>query len=409
MSASQPATWTSAPERVQSLELQARCPGALAAIPASDWDALTGAGSVPLRHGFLRAWETSELAALRSCPVVAYDRTSARPVAASPGYFYDLDIPTVRRPRSAGVMQRLRRLWPRLLLARTYELGSPTPLTNPFVVADRGLRPFAVPALIERGLEEARRVGAVFVFVQNFTSRSGPAAEELARRGFACVSVPTTAVVELPYDSFDAYLAAMRASYRRRAHQTLKRSDSLRAEHLTSFAGIADELARLWRAIYDRATEVQREILTPAFFAGVSALPESSVLLTRRPDDSIASFALLLSDRPWLSFIQCGFEYRAGRDEGAYFRLLYEIIRHAIDDGYDQVDLGITTLTPKLDVGAVPVPLFAWIKHRHPMFQRAIRALADGPLRSEAVERRNVFKDPPPSPEEIVRRRGLLV
>jgi predicted N-acyltransferase len=267
-----------------------------------------------------------------------------------------------------------------------------------------------VPALIEAALAEGAEGGADFILVQNFTSTRGPAAAELRRRGFALVSGPPSAVVDLPYDSFDEYLGAMRAQYRRRAQQTLKRSASLTVEHLTRFDHLADELARLWRCIYERAREVKREILTPDFFRLVSEVEEVTVLLTRRPDDSIASFALLVADEPWLSFAQCGFETDAGRGEGAYFRLLYEIVRHAIDNGYEQVDLGITTLAPKLDVGGVPVPVFAWLRHGNRLAQRVIRGLADSPLmRPTELEPRHVFKQPPASAAEIVERRRLVV
>jgi len=390
-------------------EISSRCARELSSVPAAEWDALITPGSVPLRHGYLSAWEKSELRGLRSRPVLAYGAASAAPLAACPGYFYDLDVPTVRVPKTAPAVGLIRRLVPNFLYARTYELGSPTPLTNPLLVADARLRARAVPVLIEAGIEEGEAAEADLILVQNFTSRTGPAADELSGKGFAGVAIPPTAVVHLGFSSFEDYLSAMRAQYRRRAQQTLKRSNALAVEHLEDFAAEADELARLWRAIFERAQEVKREVLTPAFFRAVSDLEEASVLLTRRDDGTIASFALLLDDAPWLSFVQCGFEADAGRNEGAYFRLLLEIVRFGIERGYEQVDLGLTTLEPKLDVGAVPVPLFAWIRHRNPLFQRIILALAEGPLSPGEVNPRRVFKEPPPSAEELVSRRGLLV
>lgn len=379
----------------------------LSQVPAEQWDGLVGSGSGPLRHGFLRAWELSELRGLRSNPVLAFAPGSSIPTAACPGYFYDLDVPTVRAPQLTGVVRQMRRIRPGVLYARTYELGTPTPLTNPFLVADPRLRPAAVPKLIQAGVDAAAARRAEFMLVQNFASRGGPAGEELERRNFAPVPIPPTAVVPVPYSSFDEYLGAMRAQYRRRAQQALKRSKSLQLEHLRQFADQADELARLWYAIYQRAREVRREILTPAFFRSLSALPEASVLLARRPDGTIAAFALLLDDDRWLSFVQCGFEEEARR-EGAYFRLLYEIVRLGIESGFEQVDLGITTLAPKLDVGAVPVPLWAWLKHRNPVVQRIIQAAARGPLSPPDVSTRRVFKEAPPSAAELARAHGLI-
>jgi predicted N-acyltransferase len=397
-----------APARTHAVSLAAKALPGLQTMPAAEWDALVPPGSRPLSHGYLAAWEYSELAGLRSRPVVAFAPGSDQPLAACPGYVYKLDIAGVRFPAAADLLGTVRRVWPGFLYARTYELGSPTPLTNPFLVVDPTLRPRAVEELITAALEEGARSGAQFLLVQNFTSLTGPAADELRRLGFAGVPILPTAVVDLRFGSFDDYLAAMRAQYRRRARQTLKRSSDLRVEHVADFAGIADELARLWRLIFDRATEVKREILTPAYFRAISRLETTSVLLTRRGDGTIASFALLLADHPWLTFLQCGFDERAGRSEGAYFRLLYEIVRLGIEGRFQQVELGITTLEPKLDIGGVPVPLFAWVKHRNPLIQALLRAIANGPMRPKQLDPRRVFKEPPPSAAELVARRGLI-
>jgi predicted N-acyltransferase len=298
-------------------------------------------------------------------------------------------------------------MFPRLLFTRAYELGSPTPLTRPFLIEREELRPVAVKALIEAAVREGDRAGARFLLVQNFTACVGPAAEQLRRLGFLSVGIPPTAVVDLPYASFDDYLGAMRAQYRRRARQALKRSHALRVEHHEQFEDLADDLARLWRLIYDRAREIKRELLTPAYFQAVSRLAQSSVLVLRREDGSVASFALLLADGPWLSFLQCGFDAEAGRSEGAYFRLLYEIVRFGIETGFRQVDLGITTLEPKLDVGGIPVPLFAWVRHRNPVIQRVLQTVADRVMNPASVAPRHVFKEPPAGAAELVARRGL--
>lgn len=374
--------------------LRAAAVAGLSAVQAAEWDALVPAGNAPLRHGYLTAWEEVDLPGLRSRPVVLRAAPGEPPLAACPGYFYDLDLATIRSPGTSALVSAVRRHRPGFLFARVYELGNPTPLTNPFLVADADLRPQAARALVRAGIDEAARGDAELVVVQNFHGPRGPAEEALAELGFARVAMPPTAVVELGHESFDDYLGAMRAPYRRRARQALKRSAELEPETLADFAGLAEELARLWERVYERADEVKREILTPAFFRAASRLDETSVLLLRRRDGSIASFGLLLGEREQLAFLHCGFEAEAGRDEGAYFRLLYEIVRTGIEGGFDRVDLGMTTIEPKLDVGAVPVPLFAWVRHRNPLVQRVLLALARGPLRPDDVQPRRVFKAP---------------
>ncbi|HET6963495.1 MAG TPA: hypothetical protein VFH58_01910, partial [Acidimicrobiales bacterium] len=293
--------------RPADASLSARPAGGLRSVAPEDWDRLLAPGNGALSHAFLAAWEHSELSGLRSRPVLAFEDGSPEPVAACPGYFYDLDVVGTRLPAAGRPLTAVRRLWPRLLTIKAYELGSPTPLTNPFLVSETLPREQGVMALVEAAMAEADRARARFVLIQNLTSLSGPAPQMLLPFGFAGVPIFPTAVVDLPYSSFDEYLGAMRAQYRRRANQTFRRSKDLKAEHLRDFGHLADELAQQWRLIYDRAKEVRREILTPSFFRAASDIEDTSVLLLRRPDGSIASFGLLLDDHPWLSFLQCGF------------------------------------------------------------------------------------------------------
>jgi predicted N-acyltransferase len=362
-------------------------------IDAESWDAIAAPGQGPLLHGYVSAWSRAELPGLTPRPLVARDPEDGRVVAASPAYFYDLDLAVTHSPFLAGTLGVLRRAVPRLMIARAFEIGSSTPLVPPFLRSDRIAVEDAAGELLAEGLREASRGGASMVIVQNFETPAGAASAALRSHGFSPVPIPPTVIVELPFASFDEYLAAMRSQYRRRARKVLRGSEHLHVESIRDFGDLAPKLARLWRLVYDRADEVKRELLPEAYFRAVAALPQSSVLALRREDGSIASYALLLDDPPWLHFLFTGFEERAGREEGAYFRLIYEIVRHGIERDFGTVNLGITTVEPKLDAGGVPVPLYAWLRHRRPRLQELFARLGRGPFGPAPVQRRNVFKD----------------
>ena len=80
------------------------------------------------------------------------------------------------------------------------------------------------------------------------------------------------------------------------------------------------------------------------------------------------------------------------RVTGSDFNLLYEAVALAIDRKMREIDLGIDTLAPKLDLGAVAVCLYMYMKHRnrlcHRIFPRMFRAMTPG-LESS---RRHVFR-----------------
>ena len=375
-------------------ELDARPVDALADVDAEEWDALVPPGAAPLLHAYVAAWLNAELAGLEERPLAARDDEGTL-LAAAPGFLYDLDIANIQTPLLARIVGAVRKLVPRLLMLRIYEVGSAAAGIDPLALRHPDLDPLeAADSLLEAARREGDRKGANLSIVQDLADQGSPTARALRRRGFRPVPLPPTLVAELPFDSFDEYLDAMRSQYRRRARKVLDESSHLRVEQLREFADLAPELARLWKLVYDRATEMRREVLPERFFREASEVEQTRLLLLRREDDSIACFALLLDDSPWLHFLYTGFEEDAGREEGAYFRLLYEIARIAIEEeDFERVNFGITTEAPKMDAGARPVPLTAWLRHRNRLLLHLFWKLATGPFAPEPVEARRVFKE----------------
>lgn len=362
-------------------------------VDPDEWNSILSSGQAPLRHRYLCAWQHAELPGLRYRPMLAR-RADGRLVAASPGYEYDLDMASVQKHAVSDVLQVLRRVVPGFLVLRVFEMGSPTPFVPPFLRAPEMQPAPAARALLEAGVEEMDAAGADLMIVQNFQRQPprGDLADVFEDLGFQRVPIPPTVLLDLPFSDFDEYLATMRAGYRRRVRKVMERSAALRVELWTDFTPLVPELARLWRLVYERADEVKREILAEPFFAAAASLDELRILALKREDGSLASYALLLEDRPRLHFLYTGFEESAGRDEGAYFRLLYEIVRYAIEDGFTSVNLGITTLEPKMDLGGEPVDLYGWIRHRNPVLHKAFARLATGPFAPRVPQPRRVFK-----------------
>jgi hypothetical protein len=363
-------------------------------VDSREWDALVGSRQGVLRHGYLRAWEQVELAGLRSRPLVARHPDGAI-AAAAPGYVYDFDPTRLTRARPPAAVRWLRRLHGRLLTLRIYELGAAAALAPPLLHDTRMSLGDAASLIFPAAVEEASAAEAQVAVVQDFPRIDETCAPVLRRLGFAPVMIPPTVVLELGFATFEQYLSSMRAHYRRRARRVFAQSAHLQVERRDRFADLAAELTRLGRKVFERADETRREAVTEGYFRAASEHPDASVLLLRRPDDSIASFALLLAEPPWLDFLVCGFEAEAGREEAAYFRLLYEIARVAIDGGFERLELGTTTLAPKLDLGGIAVPMVAWMRYHRPAVQRLCTALSRRLVKVSAPPPRHVFKDAP--------------
>lgn len=353
------------------------------------WDALVPPGAGALREGFLAAWEQAEVAGL--APVrLTVEGPSGELRGGAAGQLYDLDAAVIQRAVLPAAVRWVRRIWPRFLVFRVLELGAPCAHVNPLLVAPGSADGEVAREVVAQAIDVAARSAATMIVVQDLIGDPGLEAELRAQR-FAAVAALPTVVLALRWEGFEAYVSSMRHRYRRRVRCIMRDSAHLHAELVQDFGGLADEFSRLWRHVYDRATETRREILGPPFFRAAAGLEELSAIVLRREDGSLAAFGLLLEDHPWLHFLQCGFEAQAGRQEAAYFRLMLEIVRHGIEAGLAHLNLGCTTVGPKLDLGGVPVALEAWIRHRNRLVQWAFVAGARRWVHPPPVAARRVF------------------
>lgn len=340
----------------------------ITASGADAWDALPHATG-PLGRGYLAAWEQVRLPGLSSRPLVVAEQDGGRLLAAAPAFLYDLDLTPALPAAARRAMRSLARV-------RVYELGCPVPLARPFLHAADVAPEHAAELILHGARRDAASGGADVLVAAGSAPDDAPIVRALRRQGFAPAPAPPTTALELPFADFDEYLRAMRCRYRRRARRTFERSQHLRSERIGDFGLLAPELARLQRQVFDRAAGVKREQLPPGHFRALAVLDDVTVLALRRPDDSIASFVVLLEDGRRLHCLACGFERRAAHDEAAYFRLIYESIRTAIDGGFDSLELGLTTLGPKLEAGATAVPIRAWIRLRNDLLRHVLPHLA---------------------------------
>jgi hypothetical protein len=336
----------------------------LDALPAG-WDALLGPGQGVVGADFLRAC-TGTLPGLRWRPLVA--RGGGALSGGAPAFLHAV------------------RLLPGLR-ARVLELGPPCCPGPGLLARDPGVAGellAAIDAQVGRDVD--------LIAVRDVAGAGGDVAEDLHARGFALLTMRDTFVVDTGFASFDAYLGAMRAPYRRRAAQLLARP--LRARVVDRFGDRAGELARLVGLTTARSRDSRAEIVDAAVIRAWSECARTAALLI---DDggALLSAGLLVDDPPVLHFLRCGFDERVGRDSGAYLRLLYELVRHAIARGCRYLDLGVTSAEPKLRIGARPLALAVYGRHRNPLAQAALRARGRR-LRAEPIEIRHVFRDEQP-------------
>ena len=358
---------------------------------ARQWDQFVPPGNLGLTYRFLTCSRALQMSGFRLVPLLL-SNPAGRTLGVASSYLNSIDGADLGKGSIQRAVALVRRLFPRFLKYQVIEIGLPSTVGFPSCGGTPGRDP--IEALATWAMTQAKRQPNSLVVVRDIDEAVAPKAVATLRRlGFQPTPLPPTFLLSLPFRSFDEYASQMRSAYRRRLTKHLKATSSLRCEVVRDFTLMAPELIGLWRNLYDRVTRYRRVVVTQAFLEAVSDLDESRVLLLRRLDDTIAGFGLLYIDGPVLRYSSTGFTREAARDEGVYFRMLYEVVRFAIENGCEAVSLGQSTAEPKMNVGGMPVILQAWIWHRSSLKRRALSWLTRTLMQPPAPpERRNVFR-----------------
>ncbi|NCC51810.1 MAG: GNAT family N-acetyltransferase [Spartobacteria bacterium] len=218
--------------------------------------------------------------------------------------------------------------------------------------------------------------------------------DHLLTHGYTALYNLPAAVLRIAWDSFNDYQQSMRSHYR---YKIIRRMKSFyahggRMDILEEPSAYADKLALLWRNVYDHAHEYRREVLGADFFRSVcEILPDNSSVLVARIQGQWAGFSLLLHDDTTLTQLFCGLDYALNSDYNVYFNMLYKVTEIGIQQGYQDIDFGITTMIPKLDIGADVVTLRMYMKNLNPSANRIVPWLFTAMAPHTRYAERHVF------------------
>jgi hypothetical protein len=305
----------------------------------------------------------------------------------------DLLSGTGLRGLSAGV----RRLRPTFLTLPVLLGGLPVSFGTSLLRVHPAADAAAVIAAVAGAAEEvAAELGAGLVAFKEFAPHERAQAGRLAEHGWIeAASLPGCAL-EVRWTTFEAYLADLRAGYRRqlRADLAARARGGLALRVAGGLGGRAREVVALYGQVMDRAPH-QLERLPPAFFARLEAAagPRCRTLLLERAGELLAAAVLLRAPRS-LIFLLAGIDYARARAHRAYPNLVAEVVAEAIRDGAARVELGQTSYRLKGRLGGTPSERVLYLRHRRPLLHGALRLAAPALFPRHAPLARRPFRAP---------------
>lgn len=362
-------------------------------IDHEDWNALVSRNRLICRHEFLQAVENSRINDCRFFYPVICD--SGRMVAGTCLYLISTELDTLATGLAKTAIRGVRQFSERFLMLRSVECGTPVALGSTIVLRDESLRPAVLRMIAHAAEDLARSLKAGVVLLRDFEAGDAEASDGFAALGYKAVPNLPEARLDLHWTDFDQYLGSMRSQYRCKLLAQCRKFKEAGGtlEIVEHFAGYSVELASMWRNAYDHAKEYRREVLLPAFFENIDRhLAGRSFVILAKLDNRPIGFLLVLLDEDVLTALFSGLDYSCHRNTGAYFNLFYKAVEIAILKGMKAVHFGITTLAPKLDLGARAVPLRMFMKHLNPFLNTFVPGLFAALAPGSVPESRQVFK-----------------
>ena len=196
-------------------------------------------------------------------------------------------------------------------------------------------------------------------------------AGNLEQHGFRSMPAEPDMILAIDpaWKSFDDYRAALKSKYRKASIEMDKELSAANCVigKLTDMDAYADDLIGLHLQVHEQS--VNRFVTLKRDFIPALArrLGDRFICTVIRQDSRILGFVTTLIDDDTAIAYIVGHDTKANRDLPVYLRLLQTAIEDGIRHGCKRVTYGRTALEPKARLGAVPVPLTVYGRHKNPI------------------------------------------
>ena len=358
------------------------------------WDALLAPDDVLATHRFIGVCQKSRAADAAYRHITVHDGRRLVAIATCCRMQVALDLLSTGFMR--GAIQGVRRWRRDFLRVPVAFCGLPVSVGNSCLRLRPGTEAKAIAALVARELQSwARESGTAVLCFKEFAPREEPIVASLPEHGYFRAPSMPSCTLDIAWRTFEEYVDAMRAGYRRQILASLRARDrlGLTVRLVSAWEAQAERIFPLYEQVMDRAP-FQLERLNLAFFQHLATGlgDQTRVILVER-DGALLAAAVLLYAPGALTFLLAGIDYAHHRQSQAYLTLVAEIVAEAIRCRATRLELGQTTYDLKQRLGAAMSPRWLYIKCPNPAVQVAIRAASGALFPSIAPPPRRVFKD----------------
>jgi hypothetical protein len=217
------------------------------------------------------------------------------------------------------------------------------------------------------------------IFIKDFKEESLKNTRQFLKFGYSEINVEPNMIVQLDpkWKTFEDYKNILKSKYRVKANKADSSSSSLKSRLFTEhdFETYKEELQALYQNTIDNASFNAQVLNLNTYIHLRASFKDDFIVKAYFLEDKLVGFLTALVNKNTLDAHFIGLDYRLNKSHAIYPRILNDYVRLGIEKQVSSIDLGRTASEIKTTIGAIPLELSCYIKHKNPFLNSLIKPI----------------------------------
>ena len=207
------------------------------------------------------------------------------------------------------------------------------------------------------------------IFIKDFETSALEYASDFEHFGFTNIKVEPNMLISLKpeWRTFEDYKAALKSKYRVKANKADSKSKALEVRIFSKkdVELFKNELQNLYQNTIDNANFNAQVLDLNTYIKLKDSYKDNFIVWSYFLDDKIVGFLSALKNKNQLDAHFIGLNYSLNKRHAIYPRILNDYIRLGLEKKVEIINLGRTASEIKSTIGAQPLELSCYIKHKN--------------------------------------------
>ena len=215
------------------------------------------------------------------------------------------------------------------------------------------------------------------IFIKDFLKESLSITNHFKDYGFSSMYVEPNMILTLDdnWKTFEDYKAGLKSKYRIKVNKADSTSKNLIARVFSEsdFATYKDQLQQLYENTIANANFNAQVLNLNTYIHLRKIYKEDFIVTAYFLEDKLVGFLSALANNDHLDAHFIGLDYTLNKAHAIYPRILNDYVRIGIEKQVSHINLGRTASEIKTTIGAYPVNLTCYIKHKRPLVNEIVK------------------------------------